>query len=69
MEGFFDRPGLADWANVTKRTIARWDAKRIGPPRVKIGRKWYYPIPGAVAWRRAQIEYQRNAPLLDNEAT
>ena len=68
MEGFFDRDQLAKWADCTPRTIARWDAKRIGPPRVKIGRKWYYPIPTAHAWREAQIETQRNAPVLESAA-
>jgi hypothetical protein len=62
MLGFFDREQLAEFTDTTPRTIARWDAKRIGPPRVKIGRKWYYPIPEANNWLKAQIEFQRNAP-------
>jgi len=44
MDGYFDRKQLAEFYDQTKRTIARWDSQRIGPPRVKIGRKWYYPV-------------------------
>jgi hypothetical protein len=64
MEGFFDRAELANSFDLSTRTIARWDAERKGPPRVKIGRKWYYPIKGAIAWRDAQIEQQHNAPRI-----
>lgn len=29
---------LADLLGVTTRTLARWDAARIGPPKIKVGR-------------------------------
>ena len=69
MQGFYDRNQLAARTDNSTRTIARWDAKRIGPPRVKIGRKWYYPIPETEAWLRAGIEVQCNAPNSDQAAS
>ena len=65
MEGYFDREGLADFLEESTRTVARRDAKREGPPRVKIGRKWWYPADLAKKWLEAQIEHQCNAPKVD----
>lgn len=65
MEGHFDRKQLAAWLNESERTIARRDSQRKGPPRIKFGRKWVYPIPLAKQWLEAQIEYQCNAPGLE----
>ena len=28
--------------DTTRRTIDRWHSRRIGPPRIKVGRKVYY---------------------------
>ena len=64
---FWDRKELSSEAHQSERTIARWDAKREGPPRVKIGRKWYYPASEACKWLQAKIEYQCNAPQPDDE--
>lgn len=33
---------VADELETTRRTIDRWHSRRIGPPRIKIGRKVYY---------------------------
>ena len=65
MEGHFDRKELAAWLDESERTIARRDSQRKGPPRIKYGRKWVYPIPLAKKWLEAQIEYQCNAPGLE----
>ena len=65
MEGYLDRKELAAWLDESERTIARRDSQRKGPPRVKFGRKWMYPIPLARKWLEAQIEYQLNAPGLE----
>jgi hypothetical protein len=35
---------------VAKRTLDRWAAARIGPPRIKIGGEWRYPVHGAKTW-------------------
>lgn len=33
---------VAEELETTRRTIDRWHSRRIGPPRIKIGRKVYY---------------------------
>lgn len=33
---------VADELETTRRTIDRWHSRRIGPPRIKVGRKVYY---------------------------
>lgn len=57
-----DRSGLAKYLNSSVRYIEGLDAKREGPPRVKIAGKWRYPMPGVEAWIRARTEIQCNSP-------
>ena len=33
---------FAQELDTTRRTIDRWHSRRIGPPRIKVGRKVYY---------------------------
>lgn len=33
---------LAAELETTRRTLDRWHARRIGPPRIQVGRKIYY---------------------------
>ena len=35
---------------VSKRTLARWRAMRVGPPPAAVGRKWYYKRSSVAAW-------------------
>ena len=58
----YDRLGLAKYLDTSLRYIEDLDAKREGPPRVKIAGKWRYPMPGVKAWIKARIEIQCNAP-------
>ena len=37
-------PRLARTFGVTVRTLARWDAARIGPPRIKVGRTILFDV-------------------------
>jgi hypothetical protein len=53
LAGLFTPKGLALELGVTERTIARWHQYRIGPPRVRIGRKVYYRKDSVIAWVRA----------------
>lgn len=57
-----DRDELAKYLDTSKRYVEALDAKREGPPRVKIAGKWRYPMPGVKAWIKARIEIQCNAP-------
>ena len=57
----FDRRGLAEYLGASLRYIEDLDAKREGPPRVKIAGKWRYPMPGVTAWIKARTEVQINA--------
>ena len=45
---------LAAELHICKRTLDRWHARRIGPPRVMIGRKPYYRRAGTADWIRSQ---------------
>jgi hypothetical protein len=45
---------LANILNVTARTLARWDAARIGPPKIKIGRLRLYDLSKLPAWLAAR---------------
>jgi predicted DNA-binding transcriptional regulator AlpA len=49
-DDFLDRQQLAAELGVGVRTIIRWDAMRIGPPRVKIGRQLYYNRASVREW-------------------
>jgi hypothetical protein len=35
------------------RTIRRWDAERIGPPRIRVGRKILYRKSAVIRWLEA----------------
>ena len=43
---------LARELNITKRTLDRWHASRIGPPRVTIGRRPLYRREAVTDWIR-----------------
>jgi predicted DNA-binding transcriptional regulator AlpA len=48
--GLLTPKDLALELGVTERTIARWHRHRIGPPRIRIGRKVYYRKDSVIAW-------------------
>jgi len=39
---YMTQTGLARQLNKSERTVARWDALRIGPPKIKVGRLTLY---------------------------
>jgi hypothetical protein len=41
---------LAKLLDKTPRTLARWDARRIGPPRIKIGKTVLYDLSRLPDW-------------------
>lgn len=44
---------VADQLNITRRTLDRWHLRRIGPPRIAIGRKVYYRPQSVRDWLAA----------------
>jgi hypothetical protein len=49
-EGFLTPAGLAGVLGVSLRTLQRWDAARIGPPRRRIGNLVLYPATSLHGW-------------------
>ena len=52
-KAYLTRKGLARTIKKSERTIARWDALRIGPPKITVGRMVLYDpdkLPGWLAW-------------------
>jgi hypothetical protein len=45
---------LARLLDKTTRTLARWDARRIGPPRIKIGKTVLYDLSRLPGWLASQ---------------
>jgi hypothetical protein len=41
---------LASMLSVTERTLARWNAARIGPPKISIGKTVLYDVSKLPAW-------------------
>src|SRR5438105_15841444 len=45
---------LADLLRVSVRTLARWDARRIGPPKITIGKTILFDIAKLPEWLAAR---------------
>ena len=58
LEDYLDAAQLASELEVSERTLARWHAMRLGPPRVTIGRRPLYRRASVTAW----IERQERDP-------
>jgi len=52
---------FADEMGVTRRTIERWHALRIGPPRIKIGKQVFYRPEAVQQWILANEQEQPRA--------
>jgi hypothetical protein len=42
--------GLARMLHVTPRTLVRWDERRIGPPKIKVGKRVLYDLAKIPGW-------------------
>lgn len=51
--------GLARLLGVTTRTLARWDDRRIGPPKIKVGKLVLYDLAKLPTW----LESHETAPV------
>jgi predicted DNA-binding transcriptional regulator AlpA len=58
---FFEPDALARELNVSPRTIARWHARREGPPRVKQGRTILYRKSAVIEWLQSRERAQPRA--------
>lgn len=56
LAGYIAPQHLARELGVSERTLARWHAARLGPPRVTIGRRPYYRLTSVAAWIALQEE-------------
>lgn len=61
-DDLFSVDDLATELDVTRRTIERWHAQRIGPPRIKIGKRVYYRGAAVREWILSQEQEQPRAP-------
>lgn len=53
LESYINRDQLAEELSCSKRTVDRWHALRIGPPRTVIGRQILYRRDAVEAWLRS----------------
>ena len=51
---WISREQLAGELGLTRDTLARWEARQLGPPCTRIGRKVYYRRASVEAWINAQ---------------
>ena len=49
-ENYFRKAELAEILDVSIRTLDRWEAQRIGPPRFKMGNVLLYPKAAIMKW-------------------
>ena len=59
LTGFLTKQQLAGELGCEVRTLDRWDALGIGPPRTKIGRKILYRRSSIQKWLTAQEKDRR----------
>jgi predicted DNA-binding transcriptional regulator AlpA len=59
LEGYLRRNEMAKQLGVSQRTLARWEARRIGPPRVVIGRQIFYRLASVFAWLESKEAKQK----------
>jgi hypothetical protein len=50
LEGYLRREELAKQLRLSPRTIDRWEALRLGPPRISVGRTILYNIQSVQEW-------------------
>ena len=50
LEGYLRPEEMAKQIGVSPRTLSRWQVRRIGPPRIKIGKTIFYRTSAVLAW-------------------
>ena len=49
---------MLDLADVTRNTSEMWQRRRTGPPRIRIGNRYYYPKSGILKYIEDKISKQ-----------
>jgi predicted DNA-binding transcriptional regulator AlpA len=57
LEGLSRPESLAQELGISPRTLARWNTRREGPPRLRIGRSIFYDIAAVREWLRSKKEH------------
>jgi hypothetical protein len=63
LDDYVTRHDLATELGVHPLTLLRWHAERRGPPRVKVGRIFYYRRSAIEAWLRNREQSADASPL------
>jgi len=50
LEGYLTADEAAEALGLNPATLANWRAKRLGPPRIKIGKNTFYRLAALEAW-------------------
>lgn len=50
LEGYLRPKDMAKQIGISTRTLARWQVRRIGPPRIVVGRQIFYRLASVYAW-------------------
>ena len=66
---WISREQLAGELGLTSDTLARWEARRFGPPCTRIGRKALYRRASVQDWIRAQVWVPQSAPVRQSGET
>ena len=59
LEDWISRHDLAISLGVSEDTLWRWDARRTGPPSIKLGRKVYYRRSTVRSWLEAKEQARK----------
>jgi predicted DNA-binding transcriptional regulator AlpA len=59
LDGFGEPPECARWLGISPRTLARLEVQRVGPPRIKVGKKVLYRREAVLQW----LASKETAPL------
>ena len=61
--GLVPEEDFQNLGNVTRNTTEMWQRRRKGPPRIRIGNRYYYTVPGALKFIEEKIEKQGFYPI------
>jgi hypothetical protein len=59
LEGYVRPHDLAKELRVSVRTLGRWQVRRIGPPRIVIGKQIFYRRDAVRAWLESREQKRR----------
>ncbi len=63
LDDFIEKRDLAAQLGNSARTLDRWETRRLGPPRIKVGKKILYRKQSVIEWlaSRERKEHKRCA--------